>query len=372
MPATRVVLTLDANGGMFQGGQETIAEAVAINAPLHGSDLTVPQREGFELAGWYLDESLTQPVVLVEDADPDAGIVATTFAQDATLYAKWLEDLSSDADISFGGILQAYTGSAMPAVPAFGESFPNDERAKVQVLYRASLMRADEWTDQAPVNVGTYDVRFVYEGSGEYAAFAKDYPAGITITKATLAQVGLTVDASEVEAGTKLADVSLEGATVTSQVTGAVIEGIWAWLDADGVVDETGAYQAVFVPADAENFEPLHVEIQLTVKEAGADKPGGSDEPTDPTDPGLPGTDPTDPDNQPGAGTGTDTGSGSGTGAGTGAGTGSSSDGADGRNQMKLVATGDPVAGIIVGFGAVLIAALITGLVALRNTRRKN
>lgn len=372
LPATQVVLTLDANGGMFQGGQETIAEAVAINAPLHGSDLTVPQREGFELAGWYLDESLTQPVVLVEDADPDAGIVATTFAQDATLYAKWLEDLSSDADISFGGILQAYTGSAMPAVPAFGESFPNDERAKVQVLYRASLMRADEWTDQAPVNVGTYDVRFVYEGSGEYAAFAKDYPAGITITKATLAQVGLTVDASEVEAGTKLADVSLEGATVTSQVTGAVIEGIWAWLDADGVVDETGAYQAVFVPADAENFEPLHVEIQLTVKEAGADKPGGSDEPTDPTDPGLPGTDPTDPDNQPGAGTGTDTGSGSGTGAGTGAGTGSSSDGADGRNQMKLVATGDPVAGIIVGFGAVLVAALITGLVALRNTRRKN
>lgn len=372
LPATQVVLTLDANGGMFQGGQETIAEVVAINAPLHSSDLTVPQREGFELAGWYLDESLTQPVVLVEDADPDAGIVATTFAQDATLYAKWLEDLSSDVDISFGGILQAYTGSAMPGVPTFGESFPNDERTKVQVLYRASLMRANEWTDQAPINVGTYDVRFVYEGSGEYAAFAKDYPAGITITKATLAQVGLTVDTPEVEAGTKLADVSLEGATVTSQVTGAVIEGIWAWLDADGVIDETGAYQAVFVPADAENFEPLHVEIQLTVKEAGADKPGGSDEPTDPTDPGLPGTDPTDPDNQPGAGTGTDTGSGSGTGAGTGAGTGSSSDGADGRNQMKLVATGDPVAGIIVGFGAVLLAALITGLVALRNTRRKN
>lgn len=372
LPATQVVLTLDANGGMFQGGQETIAEVVAINAPLHSSDLTVPQREGFELAGWYLDESLTQPVVLVEDADPDAGIVATTFAQDATLYAKWLEDLSSDADISFGGILQAYTGSAMPAVPTFGESFPNDERAKVQVLYRASLMRANEWTDQAPVNVGTYDVRFVYEGSGEYAAFAKDYPAGITITKATLAQVGLTVDTSEVEAGTKLADVSLEGATVTSQVTGAVIEGIWAWLDADGVVDETGAYQAVFVPADAENFEPLHVEIQLTVKEAGADKPGGSDKPTEPTDPGLPGTDSTDPDNQPGAGTGTDTGSGSGAGAGTGAGTGSGSDGADGRNQMKLVATGDPVAGMIVGFGAVLLAALITGLVALRNTRRKN
>lgn len=372
LPATQVVLTLDANGGMFQGGQETIAEVVAINAPLHSSDLTVPQREGFELAGWYLDESLTQPVVLVEDADPDAGIVATTFAQDATLYAKWLEDLSSDADISFGGILQAYTGSAMPAVPTFGESFPNDERAKVQVLYRASLMRANEWTDQAPVNVGTYDVRFVYEGSGEYAAFAKDYPAGITITKATLAQVGLTVDTSEVEAGTKLADVSLEGATVTSQVTGAVIEGIWAWLDADGVVDETGAYQAVFVPADAENFEPLHVEIQLTVKEAGADEPGGSDKPTEPTDPGLPGTDSTDPDNQPGAGTGTDTGSGSGTGAGTGAGTGSGSDGADGRNQMKLVATGDPVAGMIVGFGAVLLAALITGLVALRNTRRKN
>lgn len=372
LPATQVVLTLDANGGMFQGGQETIAEVVAINAPLHSSDLTVPQREGFELAGWYLDESLTQPVVLVEDADPDAGIVATTFAQDATLYAKWLEDLSSDADISFGGILQAYTGSAMPAVPTFGESFPNDERAKVQVLYRASLMRANEWTDQAPVNVGTYDVRFVYEGSGEYAAFAKDYPAGITITKATLAQVGLTVDTSEVEAGTKLADVSLEGATVTSQVTGAVIEGIWAWLDADGVVDETGAYQAVFVPADAENFEPLHVEIQLTVKEAGADEPGGSDKPTEPTDPGLPGTDSTDPDNQPGAGTGTDTGSGSGAGAGTGAGTGSGSDGADGRNQMKLVATGDPVAGMIVGFGAVLVAALITGLVALRNNRRKN
>lgn len=372
LPATQVVLTLDANGGMFQGGQETIAEVVAINAPLHSSDLTVPQREGFELAGWYLDESLTQPVVLVEDADPDAGIVATTFAQDATLYAKWLEDLSSDADISFGGTLQAYTGSAMPAVPTFGESFPNDERAKVQVLYRASLMRANKWTDQAPVNVGTYDVRFVYEGSGEYAAFAKDYPAGITITKATLAQVGLTVDTSEVEAGTKLADVSLEGATVTSQVTGAVIEGIWAWLDTDGVVDETGAYQAVFVPADAENFEPLHVGIQLTVKEAGADEPGGSDKPTEPTDPGLPGTDSTDPDNQPGAGTGTDTGSGSGAGAGTGAGTGSGSDGADGRNQMKLVATGDPVAGMIVGFGAVLLAALITGLVALRNTRRKN
>ena len=341
-----------------------------------------------------------QPVVTVEDANPDEGIAATVFSADATLYVKWLEDLSSDADLSFAAVSVAYTGNAVPATPVFGEAFPAAERASVKVEYRPAEARSAEWAAEAPVNVGTYDVRFVYNGTDQYAPFTKNYPAGIVITKATLQQTGLTPAMAEVEPGTKLSDIALTNGVVTLPATAASVEGAWSWVDAEGVVNETGTYQAVFMPIDTANYQPLYVDVALTVKASGSDEPGGEDpdNPDNPDQPGgsnkpdQPGTDPdqpggsgepVNPDNPDGDQPGTSDGDGTTDGTGDGAGTGDGDDanagdaetddnGSDKDGLAKLSDTGDPAIALFAGIGAVLVAALVAAAVALRKMTRKN
>lgn len=387
LPAAQAAVTLDANGGAFADGTATAQVMLADGAVLHRSDLPQPSRAGYLLAGWCLDAALTQPVLFADD-ELAPGKQPTVAIEGLVLYAKWLGDLSGEASFSFANVQQAYTGAPVPAVPTFGSGFPAAEQARVKVLYHPAQAGADAWSDQAPRNVGSYDVRFVYGGSDAYAPFEKDYPAGIVIAKATLTQTGLVASPAEVKEGMKLADISLTGATVTSSETGAAVEGAWSWVDADGAVDESGMYQAVFVPTDTANYDLLYVEVPLTVQAGEPDQPGSGDEPTNPDRPGSgdepsnpnepgnpdePGSGdvPTDPDepgtspDQPGSGE-------LGTGGDSDSGVGAGSDNSNGRNQVKLVATGDPIAGVLVGLGAVLIAALVTCLAALRNSGRKN
>lgn len=381
LPAAQAAVTLDANGGAFADGTATAQVMLADGAVLHRSDLPQPSRAGYLLAGWCLDAALTQPVLFADD-ELAPGKQPTMATEGLVLYAKWLGDLSGEASFSFANVQQAYTGAPVPAVPTFGSGFPAAEQARVKVLYHPAQAGADAWSDQAPRNVGSYDVRFVYGGSDAYAPFEKDYPAGIVIAKATLTQTGLVASPAEVKEGTKLADISLTGATVTSSETGAAVEGAWSWVDADGAVDESGMYQAVFVPTDTANYDLLYVEVPLTVQADEPDQPGSGDEPIDPDRPGSDdkpsnpdepgsGDEPTDPDepgtspDQPGSGE-------LGTGGDSDSGVGAGSDNSNGRNQVKLVATGDPIAGVLVGLGAVLVAALVTCLAALRNSGRKN
>ena len=381
LPAAQAAVTLDANGGAFADGTATAQVMLADGAVLHRSDLPQPSRAGYLLAGWCLDAALTQPVLFADD-ELTPGKQPTVATEGLVLYAKWLGDLSGEASFSFANVQQAYTGAPVPAVPTFGSGFPAAEQARVKVLYHPAQAGADAWSDQAPRNVGSYDVRFVYGGSDAYAPFENDYPAGIVIAKATLTQTGLVASPAEVKEGMKLADISLTGATVTSSETGAAVEGAWSWVDADGAVDESGMYQAVFVPTDTANYDLLYVEVPLTVQADEPDQPGSGDEPIDPDRPGSDdkpsnpdepgsGDEPTDPDepgtspDQPGSGE-------LGTGGDSDSGVGAGSDNSNGRNQVKLVATGDPIAGVLVGLGAVLIAALVTCLAALRNSGRKN
>lgn len=362
LPAAQAAVTLDANGGAFADGTATAQVMLADGAVLHRSDLPQPSRAGYLLAGWCLDAALTQPVLFADD-ELAPGKQPTVVTEGLVLYAKWLGDLSGEASFSFANVQQAYTGAPVPAVPTFGSGFPAAEQARVKVLYHPAQAGADAWSDQAPRNVGSYDVRFVYGGSDAYAPFEKDYPAGIVIAKATLTQTGLVASPAEVKEGMKLADISLTGATVTSSETGAAVEGAWSWVDADGAVDESGMYQAVFVPTDTANYDLLYVEVPLTVQADEPDQPGSGDEPIDPDRPGSDDK-PSNPD-EPGSGE-------LGTGGDSDSGVGAGSDNSNGRNQVKLVATGDPIAGVLVGLGAVLIAALVTCLAALRNSGRKN
>lgn len=293
-PAT-VALTLDAGAGTFADGATATVE-LPTGGTLSAGDLPVPTRDGFALAGWYLDEQFTQPVVLEEDADPAAGATATAFDADATLYAKWLEDIGSDVDISFAGVIAEYTGDAVPAAPTFGTDFPASEQGEVQVLYRSG---DEPWTDGAPVGVGSYNVKFVYEGSGAYAPFEKEYVAGVVITPAALTQTGLAADPAEVPAGTKLADVALTGGAVT-MANGAPVAGTWSWQSPNAVVSETGSFKATFAPASGrDNYQPLVVDVQVIVKASSGEDPDPAPDPNPNPDPN-PDSDPApDPDPAP-------------------------------------------------------------------------
>lgn len=365
--AATVTLTLNAGGGTFESGAATAAVEVPTGGALSAGDMPTPVREGYALAGWYLDAQLTQPVVLEEDADPAAGVAATAFDADATLYAKWLEDISSDADISFAGVAVPYTGNAVSATPTFGAGFPAAEQAKVQVFYRSD---AAPWSDGSPIGVGSYDVKFVYEGSDAYAPFEKVYAAGVVITPAALTQTGLAADPAEVPAGTKLADIKLAGGAVT-MADGSPVVGTWSWVDAVGAVDATGAYRAVFVPAEgAANYQPLYADVQVNVK---AVEPG--------VDPDNPGTNPGDPDGSgDGSGDGDDSGLGGGSdndGAQGGSGGDQSNGSGDGTSNANgsgsgsaLPQTGDTLPVAVAGLIAVVSVALVTCLVAITRMRR--
>ena len=261
-----VTLTAHAGQGAFEGGSSTWAIEVAKGEPVSEGDIPVPTRRGFELAGWYVDESLQTPVVFAEDADPSEDVDATVFTEDDDIYAKWLEDVSSDEDVDFSGIEREYTGKAVAAEPEFGAGFPSDEQGKVLVEYRSAGSGIDGWTDEAPVNVGSYDVRFVYEGSDDCAAFTKEYLDGaLSITPAKLTQERLSASPSTVQAGTTLADVKFSGGTVT-MADGTEVAGTWSWVNADKIVNKAGTHQAVFIPAeDADNYQPLYVDLELDV-----------------------------------------------------------------------------------------------------------
>lgn len=372
--AEQVDVTFDAGKGSFDGGASTATVKVPKGGTLSEGDLPEASRAGFALEGWYLDEQLSQKVVLAEEADPSLGIAATVFDGATTLHAKWLEDISEDADISFAGISQPYTGAAVSAVPTFGDGFPESEQGEVQVFYRSG---DEPWSSGAPVSVGSYDVRFVYEGSDAYAPFEKEYPAGVVVTPAKLAQTGLSANPAEVPAGTKLADIALVGGAVT-RADGTQVAGTWSWIDAAGAVDAAGTYRAVFTPADgAANYQPLYADVQVGVK---ASEPG-----TDPSDPDKPGTDPGDPGTNPGgSGDGNQGGSGSDPGQG-GSSSGNQSGGSDqgsdpgqggssgsdqGSGSKGLAGAGDPLAGMLAGLGAVLAAAFAACVIALRRSRR--
>ena len=298
----RVTLTLDAGEGIFEGGQGTTTVELAKGGSVSSADLAAPSRDGFAFAGWYLDEQLSAPVVFVEDATED--VPATAFGDDATLHARWIEDLS--ADVTVEKIEASYTGSPVAAEPNFGEGFPEGERESVVVSYRETGSGEDVWADDAPVDAGTYDVRLSYAGADDYGAFELVFEEVIAISPAQLFASDLTADPVEVEAGTALADVGIVGGTVT-MADGTVVPGTWGWVDASSVVSETGSYAAVFTPeGDEGNFLPLTADLQLTVKDAGdPDEPGTDpDGPSaDPDDPAVrpdePGAKPDDPDVRP-------------------------------------------------------------------------
>lgn len=359
--AQTVTLTAYAGAGAFEGGSSTKGIEVAKGEALGKADIPTPTRAGYELAGWYLDEGLEKPVVFAEDADPAEGVEATTFTQNANVYAKWIEDVSSDADIDFPGIERAYTGDGVEATPEFGGGFPADEKGKVQVLYRVG---ASPWSDGLPVSVGSYDVKFVYEGSDEYASFEKVYPAGVVITPAKLTQEGLAANPAEVAAGTKLADIALSGGTVAMS-DGTEVKGTWSWADADGAVNASGTYQAVFTPAEgAGNYQPLFADVQVAVS---GTTPGGGQ--------GGVGGDGGD-DGQGGNGNGGNGGNGGNividntVNAG-----GAASDGGDGGAQggsggKGAVLTGDNAVFAVAG-GAALVAAIAAAVLALLRRRAR-
>ena len=68
-------LTYETNGGSYVGGDTyKYGEKVAVSS-------TVPTRDGYTFAGWYLDKDLTQ----------SAG-KSVNIEKDTTLYAKWTPD----------------------------------------------------------------------------------------------------------------------------------------------------------------------------------------------------------------------------------------------------------------------------------------
>lgn len=299
--AASVTLTLNADQGMFEGDTNTATVQIAKGQPVDENLIPLPARAGYALAGWYLDEGFTEPVVFSEYADPMQGVEATVFNEDDQLYAKWIEDISEEDDISFTRIKQDYTGSPVVAAPVYGEGFPEAEKGNVTVFCRESGEGDEAWSEDAPVNAGTYDVRFAYEGSADYAPFDKHYDGSIVINPAALTQTGLVADPAEVEAGTALSDVKLAGGTVT-MAGGTSVAGTWSWEDVDATVSQTGDYAAVFTPTKgAGNYQSLEVNVTITVNASGGEGPDpGVDPDPDPGTGGNPGGGPgADPEPEP-------------------------------------------------------------------------
>lgn len=74
--ADEQTLTLDANGGKFSNGQETMTITADYASSINLSDIT-PTRSGYTFAGWYTDEACTMQ------------FTGGTMPLTTTIYAKW-------------------------------------------------------------------------------------------------------------------------------------------------------------------------------------------------------------------------------------------------------------------------------------------
>lgn len=109
-------------------------------------------------------------------------------------------------------------------------------------------------------------------------------PANLTvdhaasITPAELESSGTA--AAEATYNTRVKDISISGLTVKMKNTNATVDGTWAWA-ASAAVDDvpnvgtTTEYQAVFTPtSDADNYQPLTVNICPTINAADGGSKG--------------------------------------------------------------------------------------------------
>ena len=304
-PDMSIAVTFNAGEGHFgeDGAAHTAQRAFTKPATLHTSDVPAVFRDGYTLEGWYASKGFeegTRVVFADEFGDQDTGGANVTVLNgDIELHARWL--LNSwemvDAPTAERPSSGPFDGRPHGVDLVFDERFPESERAKVTVEYRASVSvrafsDADGWTAEAPIAAGVYDIRIGYAGTDEYAGFEIVHLRALEIEKAVLAGEPKP-ESTEVKRGTKLADIKLGG--TAAMADGQPVKGAWSWVDAQGAVEEDGEFIAVFVPEDLDDIEPLYVKVALTVK-ADSKPPVDPGNPNPPADPGQGGN---EPDNCP-------------------------------------------------------------------------
>ena len=147
-----------ANETIFEDVEKPVVSGE--KAPSFGD--TYPARTGYIFGGWYTDSTCTTAW------DFDAPVT-----ESLTLYAKWTEK----ATVSISEDVQTYTwdGSNKSFVIS---GTPNDE---IAVQYKVN----DNWTNDAPSAVGTYDVKITRDEDTTYKAYEKEITGGLVIQAAT-------------------------------------------------------------------------------------------------------------------------------------------------------------------------------------------
>ena len=397
-PAPDMSITVTFNAGEGHFGEDKAAHTAQRTftkpATLHTSDVPAVSRDGYTLEGWYASagfEEGTRVVFADELEDQGApGATVTILNGDVELHAHWLRN---SGELVSGPTAEkpqvfSYDGSPHGAELTFASEFPVDQRGNVRVEYRVSAGKGD-WAADEPLAAGAYDVRLSFEGAGDLAAFETEHLRALVIEKARLAGEP-ELESTEVERGTKLADIELTGAA--TMVGGAPVKGAWSWVDAQGSVERDGEFTAVFVPEDLDNIESLYVKIALTVK-ADPNPPADPDKPVPPAPKPDPTPDPDKGGNQGGGNSGNTGNGGSDNGSdngaigggvtgngdnGVGSNNGSGGPVDSGRPQGgavasqqgdKLVQAGDALSPVITVLAVIAGAALITAGVVL--VRRK-
>lgn len=159
---------------------------------------------------------------------------------------------------------------AVTAAAAAGE----DEEVTIVIEYAAhyDAPRSEEaidveWTADAPVNAGAYDVRVTAYPAIDSVFAINTVTATMVIEKANPVLVG-EITTAEVEQGAFLADIALSGSFAGA--FGAELEGTLAWSTVDGssptaVVAENGKeYDWVFFPENM-NYNELRGTAAVTV-----------------------------------------------------------------------------------------------------------
>ena len=118
-------ITLNANGGKFEGGSETLTITAEYGSSV---TLTTPTRSGYTFAGWYTDEDCTTP------------FTGTTMPLTTTLYAGWTaiptdddnggSTGGSDSNPSYSPILDVSDGGTIKVSPRTPEE---DEEVTITV-----------------------------------------------------------------------------------------------------------------------------------------------------------------------------------------------------------------------------------------------
>jgi uncharacterized repeat protein (TIGR02543 family) len=240
----KLTVSFDSKGGSAVSGITDLSYNALISAP------TAPTKTANTFAGWYKEESLTTPWSFATDR----------VTANITLYASW----TAKTAITYTPAVETFTYGDSGA--AYTESYAPVDGFTIEYYVGSA------WTETAPTNAGSYDVRITRDEDTAYASYNSgtlaDYfvisPATLTVAVKTGLSITKTYDGDTTVDGVQGDWLEVNGLKNGETATAS---GSWSYENADAGTGKTVNITGISISygtADSANYTYISAALSTT------------------------------------------------------------------------------------------------------------